>query len=460
MGNNCCKDASGYENSQEAIGRSMRPSEMEQHDNMASGNYLAIPNNKSALKSGISKPKNVKMNLKHMNSIGSTTRAKLNEYQNSSYTPSNRPNKKRYQFRKTRTLKEGKQRKKFNKQASLISQNSDMPNIMFTPAKGSRVHVHHSRNNSGQLYGIEEGSAVNMTSSQGNFSHAYTNMMKDNFKCEDFDSQISLSNMSHNTLRSSLFPDTTFKNTYKNVWSNNSLPYYLFETRIMPNAALQTQNSLHKNPFKRGNSKTPTPIPQPEFPPQFPRNLPTNLLPKNLELTPINIPVTIPHPDYKFNNSVFRGYIRKGKKHGFCAFRLSLGEIVILYFYHNMPIAYEATFFYQNSETCSIINEYGYRSDTSNSSKDRLSSQGYYVEDQMKKDFENDRNHITSAEAAWGFNKNLNNFGILQDRKYLDREWFMNEIFRGNNGVYRWPQQQGMFKGKIKNGKPHGPGKN
>jgi hypothetical protein len=75
--------------------------------------------------------------------------------------------------------------------------------------------------------------------------------MKDNFRSEEFDSQISLSNMSHNTLRSSLFPDTAFKNTYRDLWSNNQLPYYLFETRKHPSNFVDPNA---KNPFKRTSS--------------------------------------------------------------------------------------------------------------------------------------------------------------------------------------------------------------
>lgn len=44
--------------------------------------------------------------------------------------------------------------------------------------------------------------------------------------------------------------------------------------------------------------------------------------------------------------------------------------------------------------------------------------------------------------------------------KYLDKEWFLNEIFRSKEGVYRWPIQGAMFKGMIKHGLPNGSGKN
>jgi hypothetical protein len=79
-------------------------------------------------------------------------------------------------------------------------------------------------------------------------------------------------------------------------------------------------------------------------------------------------PVLIPHPDYKYNNAVFRGYISEGKKHGFCAYRLSRGEIVVIYFFKDMPLAFESTIFYQNGESCSIINEYGFKNGSSNNS--------------------------------------------------------------------------------------------
>jgi hypothetical protein len=91
----------------------MRPSQAEQiyatTAIQGSGNFLAVPGKRSALKSA---PRN-KKNLKHMNSIGSTTRTKLNEYKNNSRTPNNKNRNKRFQFRKTRTYKDKTANKKF-----------------------------------------------------------------------------------------------------------------------------------------------------------------------------------------------------------------------------------------------------------------------------------------------------------------------------------------------------------
>jgi hypothetical protein len=138
------------------------------------------------------------------------------------------------------------------------------------------------------------------------------------------------------------------------VWSNNNLPYYLFESN---NSIKRTET---KNPFRRAHPNQKAPQTNPPFPQPFPRNLPETLLPKNFEQPDVQVPVLIPHPDYRYNNSVFRGYLRNGQKNGFCAFRLSLGEIILVYFYQNRPISFEATIFYQNSESCSIVNEHGY----------------------------------------------------------------------------------------------------
>lgn len=82
--------------------------------------------------------------------------------------------------------------------------------------------------------------------------------MKENFKEEDFESEISLSNMSHDTLRSSLFPDSAFLNTYKEIWDKNQMPYWLFET-----SAMSTANRAYPPQNNR----------QQRFPQAFPLNL-------------------------------------------------------------------------------------------------------------------------------------------------------------------------------------------
>jgi len=172
--------------------------------------------------------------------------------------------------------------------------------------------------------------------------------------------------MSHNTLRSSLFPDTAYKFSYKDIWNDNNLPYYLFETRINPSHTPNKQNlnsskadPLHKNPFKRTHSnQQQAKLEELKFPDPFPKHILGSIIPKESQSQ--SFPILVPHPENQFNNSIFRGYIKNGKKHGFCAFRLSLGEIIILYFYENIPLAFETTIFYQNSESCSITNQYGY----------------------------------------------------------------------------------------------------
>lgn len=103
-----------------------------------------------------------------------------------------------------------------------------------------------------------EADGEDLQHSQGNFSHAYTNMMKENFKQEDFESEISLSNMSHATLRSSLFPETAFVNTYKDLWNGNQMPYWLFETSAM--SGVNTAYPPTKTRVLR-------------FPPAFPSNI-------------------------------------------------------------------------------------------------------------------------------------------------------------------------------------------
>jgi hypothetical protein len=86
MGNNCCKDTSDVQYSVTGPGEAnMRPSNKEHSETQfyttQNGQYLAIPNNRKAKRSGF----DPKKNLKHMNSIGSTTRARLNI--NNSVTP-------------------------------------------------------------------------------------------------------------------------------------------------------------------------------------------------------------------------------------------------------------------------------------------------------------------------------------------------------------------------------------
>lgn len=125
-----------------------------------------------------------------MNSIGSTTRARYNLGSDGSQTPNLNKNRKKYAFRKTRTFKqEGPKHKNFQKQSSIISKNSDLPNIVLSPSKNNRVFIDDQDGPSGRGHSHDDfASGYFNNSSQGNFSHAYTNMMKENFKYEDFDS--------------------------------------------------------------------------------------------------------------------------------------------------------------------------------------------------------------------------------------------------------------------------------
>jgi hypothetical protein len=140
--------------------------------------------------------------------------------------------------------------------------------------------------------------------------------------------------------------------------------------------------------------------------------------------------------------------MKDGKKHGLCAFRLNSGETILTYYYMNMPIAFEATIFYPNGESCSVMNENGFKGNSQDGST--LQFKAY------------DTPNVSSSNLplqAWYYDQNLNNFGINYQMKYLELSWFLNEVFRAPNGVYRWPGQNGMFKGKIKDGKPNGHGK-
>ena len=131
------------------------------------------------------------MNLRHMNSIGSTTRNNIDESQ-----PRNQEalKQKRMQFKKTYTHRPNEPTQKslnknFQRFGSLVSQNSDAQNYATTPKRkfqSNFVGQHFQSNEGKSRVSNEEGSALQM--SQGNFSHAYTNIMKENFKSEDFDS--------------------------------------------------------------------------------------------------------------------------------------------------------------------------------------------------------------------------------------------------------------------------------
>lgn len=128
----------------------------------------------------------------------------------------------------------------------------------------------------------------------------------------------------------------------------------MFEAKVMADDPSQS-----KNPFKRTNSQNVNSNAI-QFPPAFPKNIPGSILNKSHDQLIQSTNLTFAnHPEGQSNNAIFRGYMKDGKKHGLCAFRFNSGEIVLTYYYQNLPVAFEATIFYSNGESCSVMNENG-----------------------------------------------------------------------------------------------------